>query len=492
MRENLHVPTEFCRRLHRLGIPLLRLWGSDTINEKAVCRCRAGEDCHSGRVGKHLRTFLKQSVIHTEKDLLDWIADGGNVGISLHFNKPGAPPNPLRMLVFDDDDGTARAWLEERGITSPWIVLGKRGCHVYVLLPDGVPDLLSKYDAFKPNTPKLDVKTSGLIVLPMDNGKRLFVDGEEVTPEVIHLLDRFNSLDGLREWLPKVDPRPVVPGMRERCPLVLHCDEEEVEDQQSNLGDAVESIRSKKNRSKIAAPLTLSRVRPPEGSYHPNYAGIPYYERRKLAREHALKVLPSIPGKDPLGRLVKVVNDSIHHYGMSDWTTWETVRDKFNPRCRHTDGSRYPWKRTSVVMTIEWAHQEGRYSTMAKLDKLADPQAVVARLKKKGKEANARRKYRAKAVLEQVLMMLEETMLEHGYLWRSSFADEVRPCSCLLEGGMKFGDVYHELESLLEAKDMPVPSEKVVGGWLRSLGLKTYKGQIVRSREEMEISYKAG
>lgn len=492
MRENLHILTEFCRRLLRLGLPLLKLWGTDTINGEVLCRCRAGKDCSPGRAGKHLQYLLEQSVIRTEKDLLDWIADGGNVGISLGFKKPGAPTTPLRFCVFDDDDGKARAWLAERGITSPWIVKGNRGHHIFCLLEDGVPDLDTRINPFKGDPIKLDIKCTGLMVLPMENGKRLFVDGQEVTADNIHLLERFKSLESLREWLPKVDPRTVIPRMIERNPVVKVHGKAVQENTQPDHKGYSASTRTKKKPSQKDGSLDLSQVQPQPETYHPNYAGIPYYERCRLAKEHSKNVLPSIPGKDPWGRLVKVVNDCILQYGLSDLSTWEVVRDCFNPRCRYEDGRRYPWSMADVVKTIQWAHGEGTYSTMAKLDKLADPQKVLARLKKKGEDANARRSSRREERRYQLLEVLCNAMQNLGYTSVSKDGGGVRSLPSLHSGKVKFSQLCDELETNLLLRGEPVPPSKIVGEWLRSLGLETYKGQIRKVIEQNAPLHKAG
>lgn len=480
----IQINTEFLCRLMRLGIPLLRLWGTDLIDGVEVCRCRDRERCPKFRAGKHLAARLRPSVLRSEEDLLKWIEEGGNVGISLHFNKPGAPKNPLRFVVFDDDDGSARAWLEESGITSPLIVKGRRGSHVYALLPDDVPDFYTRYVPFGDQPPKLDVKTSGLIVLPMVNGKRLWVDGQEVTLNNMHLLDRFNSLEGLRSWLPKVDPRTVIPGMKVREVV-----EESIPgDAAINLDVAGAAVSKRKKRSKT---FSLSTKRPQEQDYHPNYAGIPYHERKHNAETHAGKVYPSIPGREPMKKLVKVVNDCIHQYGMSDRTTWEIVRDRFNPRCRYEDGRRYPWKKRDVALAIKWAHREGAYSTMTNLTGLAEREVVLARLRRKGTLANERRRKRLAAARQRVEHAIALVMQELDYVTISGPSECVRPQMHLTDGSMLFKDLYSELCVLLEKDGEPAPKEKVLGAWLRSMGLETYRGKIRRKVMDSYQEHKA-
>ena len=452
----------------------MRLWGTDTINGKIICRCWNKGCC--GVAGKHPVRSLKSSVIRSEADLKKWIIEGGNLGLSLHFNKPGAPTNPLRIVAFDDDDGTARKWLEDRGITSPWIVLGVRGSHVYALMPPGAPDLLTKYNALKPSTPKLDVKVSGLMGLPMDNGKTLEIDGEPVTMESMHLLDRFNSLEALSNWLPKVDPRTVIPGMRERgkdageAPTVKPFTLESV-------GPIEQEVKQRKMILKVV--LQHSNVRPPDGSYNPNYSGIPYHERKRYAKNHAKVSLPSIPGKKPFCRLLKIVTDCILHYGMSDLTTSEIIRDCFNPRCRYNDGRRYPWKESSVAAAIEIAHREGSYSTLANLKGLADSTNVKARLKKKGVDANMRRDARVFSKNKSIDFLFASATEELGYVATANEFNGVIPRNHLTDGTTSFKDLYENVKSILAKQHVIAPKENAFGRWLGRLGLKTYRGVIL-------------
>lgn len=404
---------------------------------------------------------------------MEWIEDGGNVGLSLYFDKPGAFPNPLRFVVFDDDDGTARAWLVQQGITSPWMVMGRRGSHLYALLPDDVPDLVTRQDPFKPCPPKMDVKTSGLVVLPMDNGKFLHVDGQPVTVDTMRLLDRFNTLEGLRTWLPRVDPRTVIPGMKER-PLPIFED--------PSPEEPIDTDPGKPKRTKKKAPVVyLSVVQPETGAFHPNYKDIPYHAREKLARSHAGNVLPSIPGKDPWGKLVKVVNDCIHHYGMSDRTTWEIVRDHFNPRCRHAKGGHYPWRKGDVAEVIRWAHQEGSYSTMRELKKLADPEKLLVRLKKKGLAANARRRERLDSERQRTMLRLSWVLAGLGYVEMSA-ETEALPLPHLGNGSIEFQQLHQEVLSKLEELGEPSVTPKMLGAWLAAHGLTTAKGLVRRSK----------
>lgn len=490
MRDHLPIHLELSRRLFRLGSPLLRLWQTDNIDGRSVCRCPKGSRCPVP--GKHMRYVLSRSVIRSMEDLEQWVSEGGNVGLALHFEKKGAPTNPLRLCCFDDDDGTARAWLAAQGIVSPWEVKGKRGWHVYALLADDVPDLYTKYDAFKPHPPKMDVKTSGLMVLPMDNGKVLHIDGQVVTEQTLHFLDRFNSLEGLRAWLPSVDPRTVIPGMREReQPLeaVMSLMEPTRETGSDDGQDRKMDTPPLPPARKPSAPAPkLSTLRPPESAYNPRYHGIPYHERKRLAKEHAGKVHPSIPGKDPWGRLVKAVNDCIRHYGMSDADTWEMIRDRFNPRCRDRRGNPYPWRKVEVVTAIGWAHQEGSYTTMTKLTKLANPETVKARLKRDSERGNRKLLRRKREERTRQEALLEMALLDLGHAAEDPTGMHVFPKPHLNDGSLSFKDLYEDVERWLEAHECQRLTRKRVGSWLRSHGLESYAGMVMKRRDVMKTA----
>lgn len=483
--ESKYVHVQFIQLLYRAGLPLLRLWGTDTINGVVRCRCQRypwnyGKDCSPG---KHLYFSLKRSVIKSEEDLMAWIEDGGNVGISLGFTKPGAPPSPVRLVVFDDDDGTARAWLAAHGVTSPWTVRGKRGSHVYCIIADGVPDLLTKCDYFKPLGPKMDIKVSGLVVLPLDNGKTLEVDGQEVTLENIAFLDRFSSLITIKSWLPVVDPRAVFPLLKERLT------EPETDKTESVIG-AISCISDSKvlhgkNKKTVKAKLVsrqFSLAMPDNSTFNSNYKNILYSERKRLCKSHCSRILPSVRTKQPWKKLVKIVNDCIHNYGMSDQTTWELIRDYYNPRCQYEDGSHYPWKRNDVGQAIKWAHAEGAYSTMTQLDGLANPEKNKQRLKKQGQASNARRNKKTAARRAEVLNALLIALAGLGYMRQVASDDALVPSETLYSGSIIFTDLYNQLKNFLSERNDSMPSKKMLGVLLTSLNLETYAGYVRSKR----------
>ena len=200
------VHTEFALKLYRLGMPLIKL---HAVGEDGVCKCWKRSQC--GNAGKHPSgNSVLLSLVRSEEGLLDHVVKGGNLGLGMYFpHKPKVPRNPIRIYAFDDDDGTGIAWLAERGITSFWVVKGRKGYHVWAVLPDEAPDLFTKNNVFKEDRaretiagaaftmPKMDLRTTGLMVLPMDNGKTLLIDGVQVTVANRHLMDRFDSIETL-------------------------------------------------------------------------------------------------------------------------------------------------------------------------------------------------------------------------------------------------------------------------------------------------------
>jgi len=496
MSDQRTIHTEYAFRLFRLGMPLVKLHGT---NDGGGCRCWAGQRCTNQ--GKHPagRSVLA-SLVQSEVELQKHVTEGGNLGLVLYYpSLKEVPVNPLRLYAFDDDDGTGIAWLAAHGIASPWIVKGRKGYHIWAILPDETPDLFTKNNVFKSaraleelagvefTLPKMDLRITGLMVIPMENGKHLIIDGKAVTLETISLLDHFNSLEGLLTWLPRIDPRTVIPGMRVREPIAMEVVAAVgVSEQAEKLAVPAypqKPVRTKKEKKGLSE-LHLSETHPLADAFHPNYASFPYHERKRLARCHAKALKPSIPGQGPWGRLLKVVNDSILHYGMSDKTTWEIVRDCFNPRCRHTNGRPYPWRMSKVVETIMQAHEEGSYSTMAKLGKLANPTKVHERLRKKWVKANALRKDRREERKQEMNLLISMAMHEMGFVWMSTDTEDIRIHPYLFNGDVVFTELYNELTHLLARNEELIPNRKVVGGWLRLFGLETYAGCIQRNKTE--------
>ena len=484
MREaQISVHTEFALKLYQLGMPIIKL---HAVGEDGACRCWKRSHCKNA--GKHpAGNSVLSSLVQSQEGLLDHVAKGGNLGLGMYFpNKPKVPMNPLRIYAFDDDDGTGITWLAERNITSGWVVKGRKGYHVWAILPDETPDLVTKNHVFNKERaqesiagaaftlPKMDLRITGLMVLPMDNGKTLLIDGVQVTGANRQLMDRFDSLESIKASIPSIDPRKIIPGMRERQMLIPA----EGALEELPIKGAIPGQEKTARRKKPVAAIFLSARKPLPGTFHAAYSDIPYYERERWARSHAGEVLPSIPKNDPWGKLVKVVNDCIHQYGMSDLTTWEIVRDAFNPRCKDADGHSYPWAKVDVAKTLKWAHEPGSYTTMSVLDGLADPAKVKLRLRRKGERANVRRHNRREMARWRRYYLLAHAMHELGYVVVCDESETVKPRLSLQDGSCTFKEVYADVAAVLGERGNCIPKEKAFGGWLRTMNLETYAGRI--------------
>jgi len=117
---------------------------------------------------------------------------------------------------------------------------------------------------------------------------------------------------------------------------------------------------------------------------------------------------------------------------------------------------------------------------MTNLEKLADPVKVLARLKKKGVKANARRKTKTDARRRQLEALITGALHDLEYVSVSAETDAVCPRPLLYEGAVVFHDLHEEVCALLTDQGEELPSPKALGAWLGSLGLQTYKGRIQR------------
>jgi hypothetical protein len=373
------------------GFTILRL---HKVDSDGVCQCRAGKDCRNP--GKHFATrYGWQSVIPTVDEVEQHLDEGGSVGLSLWYEDARIPQSPGRLVVFDCDEAAAEPWLRSQGITSPLMVHGRRGVHVYCRMPAHVPEL--KSDTRTLQNPRIDIKVSGLVVLPWSPDKRLFIDGRDVSNDPAAIAAFFGDHQRLLASLPEVDPRTLVPGMTLRYP-------QPVTVTRAPAATTTQLMAAAAFPATSAAPATVPAPPPSRAprrrvrfsEYHPTtfysgYVGLQYNRRKNNAITHAGNLDPSIEGKAPRQKLLKVAADCIIHYGMSDQDTWEIIRDKFNPRCRSKDGGRYPWRKDEVAWAIEVAHQPDSYSTLNEIRGPVDISNALAHERARGEHANARR-----------------------------------------------------------------------------------------------------
>ncbi len=368
----------------RHGFTMLKL---HKVDSAGVCQCRAGMDCRNP--GRHFSTrYGWQSVIASMDDLEQHLDEGGSVGLSLWYKDQRIPQSPGRLVVFDCDEAAAEPWLRSKGITSPLMVYGRRGVHVYCRMPADVP--LLKSDTRTLQHPKLDIKVSGLVLTPWSPDKRLCINGQDVSNDPAAIAAFLGDYQRLLASLPEVDPRDLVPNMTERYPQPVTVPPLPTGTTTPSTAAAAPAVVPTPPPSR--APrirVRFSEERPTK--FYSGYAGLPYNRRKNNATTHAGNLDPSIEGKGPRGKLLKVAADCIIHYGMSDRDTWEIIRDTFNPRCRSKDGSRYPWRKDEAAWAIAIAHQPDSFSTLDQVRGPVDITNALAHERARGERANARR-----------------------------------------------------------------------------------------------------
>ena len=375
----------------RHGFTMLRL---HKVDSDGVCQCRSGKDCRNP--GKHFATrYGWQSVIANVDDLEQHLDEGGSVGLSLWYEDPRIQQSPGRLVVFDCDDPYGEGWLRSKGITSPLTVIGKRGVHIICRMPAHVPEL--KTDTRTLQSPRIDIKVSGLVVTPWSPDKRLCINGQDVSDDPAAIAAFLGDYQRLLASLPEVDPRDLVPNMTERYPQPVTVTPLPTGTTTPSTAAATLPAAAAASAAVPAPPPTRAprrRVKftdDPPATFYAGYVGLPYNRRKNNATTHAGNVDPSIEGKAPRMKLLKVVADTILHYGMSDQDTWEIIRDTFNPRCQNRDGGPYPWRKDEVAWAIEVVHQPDAFSTLDKVRGTVDITNALAHERARGERANARR-----------------------------------------------------------------------------------------------------
>jgi hypothetical protein len=438
----------------RHGFTMLRL---HKVDADGVCQCRDGKDCRNP--GKHFATrYGWQSVIATVDDLEQHLDEGGSVGMSLWYQDARIPQSPGRLVVFDCDDPYGEAWLRSKGITSPLTVPGKRGVHIICRIPAHVPEL--KTDTRTLQSPKIDIKTSGLLVTPWSPDKLLSINGQDVSNDPAAIAAFLGDYQNLLASLPEVDPRILVPGMTERNPQPIAATVTVA----SSPTPSMPAITLPAAPA-IAAPRRRIRfTEDPPATFYAGYTGLQYNRRKNNASTHAGNVTPSIEGKGPRLKLLKVAADCIIHYGMSDQDTWEIIRDHFNPRCQDKSGGRYPWRKDEVAWAIEVAHQPDSYSTLDKIRGAVDITNALAQERARGERANARR------VAGQVRARERDYDNIRTFLSTYYEADEA--------ARLPFGELRDALNRALVFEDQPEVTKQRLGRLLAADGI-TSEGGVV-------------
>lgn len=439
--------------LLEMGFRLLRLQPIDSLG---VCTCRDGVSCSNA--GKHppFGRSIRQSLFQSTDQILLHLESGGGVGLSLWHLGTGLDCPPASLVVFDCDDQQGESWLADRGVSSVLKVRGKRGVHVYCLLATGLPPFKSNTRYLRPHngTPSIDVKTSGIVVLPWSPNKVLEINGRVAFDDPGAVSALLGSLRSFTSNLPQVDPREVCPGM------VLRVPEEAKKDRKSG------------NRK-------LSKRRPGPGSFSSPLTGLYYEERLKRARRYAeVSAPPSIQGSKPHAALLKLLCNLIHHFGLSRHDTWVVVKKQYNPRCKDTAGNPYPWRKLEVAEFIGKAVESGSYSTLTQAAHCnpdwvtPDLSKALERQKRKGQSANERKR---KARLEAkwydfwlIRRYIQELCIE-------------------LTDQTNFAAVLRDLNQWLASENTAAVSGERLRQYLRTLGMQVQVGRI-RNTQQAEPS----
>jgi len=445
----------------RHGFTMLRL---HKVDANGVCQCRDGKDCRNP--GKHFATrYGWQSVIASVDDLEQHMDEGGAVGLSLWYEDQRIPQSPGRLVVFDCDDPYGEAWLRSKGITSPLTVIGRRGVHIICRIPAHVPEL--KTDTRTLQSPRIDIKVSGLVVTPWSPDKRLCINGQDVSNDPAAIDAFLGDYQKLLAALPEVDPRILVPRMTERYPQSVNVTQ----------APTVTSTSTAAAMPAATAPGAVSAPPPTRAprkrvrftddhpaTFYAGYAGLPYNRRKNNATTHAGNLDPSIEGKSPRGKLLKAAADCIIHYGMSDQDTWEIIRDHFNPRCKNKDGGRYPWRKDEVAWAIEIAHQPDSFSTLDQIRGAVDITNALAHERLRGERANARRlaaQGRARSGDYSNVRSFIETYYESD-----------------TDAQMPFGDLLRAVNRALDLEEQDKVSPQRLGRLLSEDGIPSERGMV--------------
>jgi len=422
----------FYTKLFNLGFKLIEL---QIIDEDGDCTCPEGAACRNP--GKHpvAGQRLGHSIFSSPAEALQHLDNGGGVGLAIWYKRKPLNTPPLQLVVFDCDDLEGEPWLEARGVFSKVKVRGRRGVHIYCLIPEGLPLFKSNTTALRPEfgTPRIDVKTSGLIVLPWSPNKRLEICGREVTddPEAVAAL--LNSLEDFAANLPLVDPRMIVPSM------------------------AIRDLEL----AGSAKYIYLSRSHPKPGEFSPSLVDVHYGERVKLASHHAFRsATPSIQGQKPRQALFKLVANLRRMFGLSEKDIWCVVKESYNHRCLDSEGKSYPWKKAEVAQVIREAKARNAFSSLEEAAKLHDDwvqpdlSKTLERQRRRGRKANDRRQARRQEAQSRCFGIIEQCLQEGGVE---------------IVDGMQFKPTLDEINAALHRMGEPSVTGERLRQYLREL-----------------------
>ena len=444
----------FYTNLMKHGFGLIKL---QPLDSQGNCTCRLHAACPNP--GKHPLGGhrIYQSVLKTHQEALDYLASGGGVGLAIWYKGKSLRFPPLALVVFDCDDSEGEAWLAARGITSFLKVRGERGVHIYCLLMDGLPLFKSNTKSLRPvnGTPAIDVKTSGLVVLPWSPNKRLEINGQDASEDPAAVSRLMENLQDFAAALPQVDPAIVCPGMVPR------------------VSKKETTPRHPQKTACPAAPRNskLPRHRPKAGEFDPPLSALDYGERLKRARRYAQQSAPpSIQGQQPRAMLFKLVCNLLRHFGLSQQDTWCVVKAQFNPRCLYRNGGNYPWRRDDVVDHIHKAASEPTYATLTQSALTVpgwvspDLTQVLQRQQRRGIKANERKQQRR----------LEERLHECG-----AIHDYFKEFDIQISEAVEFKPLLADINGWLTVALNTTVSAERLRQYLRNRGRRVEAGRIL-------------
>lgn len=430
------TPFRNARRIYfdsllRMGFTLLRLY---KLNVDGQCTCsplsptrnlsnarreeykRTGLLAPCGNPGKHLVGNASQAMFRDVKKIEKHLDHGGSVGICMRMKR--LPPMPLRLVVVDCDRPGALPWLERRGVRSPLEVPGRRGKHLYFLLPDDVPDLLSDTSSLNPGSknpvseeqPGIDIKVSGLVVTPYSPNKRLFLDGEDISDCPGKVQACFGTKETLEGLLPRLDPRILVPTMRVYAPgseMIV-----------SKESAGTDSEQKAEPRQKLDPRSTLSSRRSGRIFGAGDLRELPYHYRRNLAKNFLGRARVAVEGKNPDSTMFRVICSITKHYWMSELDSFDLVKRFYNHRCLDADGFLYPYGDRQLVAMIRAAQKAEVYDPIGRKNKegWSPPclERILKRIRKRDARSNLRRQKRANEQTRLIRNGVEEFLLSIG------------------------------------------------------------------------------
>lgn len=345
--------------------------------------------------GKHPVRSPPQAILRDLDAIEAHLDRGGSVGLVLRLR--GLPPAPMRLVVFDCDRPGAKEWLEAKGVRSWFEVKGKRGWHLYALLPPDCPDLKSdtmtlnsgRSPEEKASLPGIDIKLSGHVVAPFSPNKSLLLDGVDVSGDPDAVASLFRDGGGLSRELPFIDPRVLVPTMKEFIP-------EEVP-AQDPAAPRKRSARRKQIRLKSAhvrKDLVPGALK-----------GIPYPYRKSLGIGFVKRAAPGV-GSGRKVAMMRVLYALAKHYVLSEVDRFAIAKRHFSHKLRDCDGSWHPFNDAELRRMVRHSSRDSAVSPFGLYgDEPAphfDSQPVIARIRKRNLRANNKRASRRRAKTERV------------------------------------------------------------------------------------------